>query len=136
MRLTLKWVNAALRKPYPTMVQIHWPFTGDESDFRDALHGFVARTEEVELLRDAVVALARRIKKLEQFHCEHEFSDYDKGCTEPIFCSKCGALHPDWERTFAHSFGFADGEEPVGCLIIDNVCYRTKASKPKKGKKK
>ena len=42
-------------------------------------------------------ALERRIKKLEQFHCEHEFSDRDKGCTKPIFCSKCGALHPDWE---------------------------------------
>ena len=43
-------------------------------------------------------ALERRIKKLEQFHCEHEFSDTKKGCLESIFCSKCGALHPDWER--------------------------------------
>ena len=82
--------------------------------------GLYERVVTVELLE-------ARIKKLEQFHCEHEFSDHDKGCTGSIFCSKCGALHPDWEMTF----GFADDERPVGYLIVGRNHYRTKASKPK-----
>lgn len=43
-----------------------------------------------------VEALEERIKRLEQFHCDHEFSEHKIGCTASIFCSKCGALHPDW----------------------------------------
>ena len=78
-----------------------------------------------------VEALEARIKRLEQFHCEHEFSDRKVGCTASIFCSKCGALHPDWKETFPHIFGFAEGEKPVGNLIVGDKHYRTKASKPK-----
>jgi len=44
-----------------------------------------------------VRALEARVARLEQFHCEHEFSKRDKGCLESIFCSKCGALRPGWE---------------------------------------
>ena len=75
-----------------------------------------------------------RIKRLEQFHCEHEFSKRDKGCLESIFCAKCGALHPDWcelsEYSYSHLFmGAAE------CLRIDGIYYCTKAAKLKKGKK-
>ena len=51
--------------------------------------GLYGRMREVELLE-------ARIERLEQYHCEHEFSKREKGCMESIFCSKCGALHPDW----------------------------------------
>ena len=40
--------------------------------------------------------LETRIKCLEQFHCDHEFSSHSKGCLESLLCSKCDALHPDW----------------------------------------
>ena len=83
----------------------------------------------------ALEKLAARVKKLEQYHCEHEFSNTAKGCLESIFCSKCGALHPDWVQTFQHLFGFADGEKPVGYLITNGKHYRTVASKPKDQKK-
>lgn len=91
------------------------------------------RYAEINMVRPRAEELEATVHGLVQFHCEHEFSKPEKGCLESIFCSKCGALHPDWKRTFHHQFGFADGEVPVGCLIIDGVHYRTKASKPKEG---
>ena len=72
----------------------------------------------------AVEAFEARIKKLEQFHCEHEFSNHDKGCVKSVFCFKCGALHPDWERTLA----LPDRKDGIW---VDSKCYV-----PKKGKKK
>ena len=42
-------------------------------------------------------SLQARFKKLEQAICGHSFKHYDKGCLDSIFCSKCGALHSDWE---------------------------------------
>lgn len=37
-----------------------------------------------------------RIARLEQFHCEHVFSEVEKGCLESILCAKCGAVNPAW----------------------------------------
>jgi len=76
-----------------------------------------------------------RIKRLEQFHCEHEFSKRDKGCLESIFCAKCGALHPDWRKLGKRTYFFSADDEPAERLYIDGVEYCTKAVRPKKGKK-
>ena len=43
-------------------------------------------------------ALEARLKAVEQRTCDHTFCDRQKGCTESIFCSRCGALSPDWEK--------------------------------------
>ena len=43
-------------------------------------------------------ALETRLKAVEQKVCDHEFCDRQKGCMDSIFCSKCGALSPDWEK--------------------------------------
>ena len=43
-------------------------------------------------------ALKRRLKAVEQKVCDHTFCDRQKGCMESIFCSKCGALSPEWEK--------------------------------------
>ena len=48
-------------------------------------------------IRDLRGNLDSRVKRLEQFHCDHAFCDRQKGCTASIFCSKCGALNPKWE---------------------------------------
>ena len=103
----------------------------DELAVRNALREFFACQTPIIEHAEATLELAKRIKHLEQFHCEHEFSDKRKGCLESLFCSKCGALHPEWEQTFPHRFGFGPGEKPVGYLIVDGKHYRTKASKPK-----
>ena len=98
---------------------------------RNTSRGFFEVSAALVRQAELLLRTIERVKKLEQFHCEHEFSDRDKGCTESIFCSKCGALHPDWKETFPHIFGFAEGEKPVGNLIVGDKHYRTKASKPK-----
>ena len=79
----------------------------DSDDMPSALRRFVDwvalqhRDEAIEQAAKAAAIergkLEKRIARLEQFHCEHEFSDHNKGCTQSILCSKCGALHPDWE---------------------------------------
>ena len=124
MRVTSEWLVEALRdKSLPSI-------DSDELAVRNALDAFIKARAPKSVSPEA------RIKRLEQFHCEHEFSSHSKGCLESIFCSKCGALHPDWVQTFAHRFGFHDGEEPVGYLVVGSKHYRTRASKPKKWKKK
>ena len=117
------WLVEALRDKSFTEID------REELSVRNAFRGFLdpfmtGRDNDFRLLLE-------RVERLEQYHCEHEFSDHGVGCTASIFCSKCGALHPDWERTFPHRFGFAPSEKPVGYLIVDGKHYRTKASKPK-----
>ena len=79
---------------------------------------------------DALEKLEARVKKLEQHHCEHEFSNTAKGCLESIFCSKCGALHSDWK---AGTPGCYYLKLPDGAVHIDGCYYWPKE---KKGKKK
>ena len=43
-------------------------------------------------------ALETRLRAVEQKVCDHAFCDRQKGCMDSIFCSKCGALSPDWEK--------------------------------------
>ena len=81
--------------------------------------------------RRALKALTDRVKKLEQYHCEHEFNNREKGCLESIFCSKCGALHPDWE--WWGGMALPDRED---CIWVGNKCYVPKRKKKGKGKKK
>ena len=126
MRLTLEWLVEALRdKSRPEIGT-------DELSLRATLYDFIDRR----LLVSADLApLETGIKRLERFHCEHEFKDTKKGCLESIFCSKCGALHPDWEEWFYPYFCPEDGP-PLNSIYIGGKHYRTKAGKPKKGKKK
>jgi hypothetical protein len=84
--------------------------------------------------RRVFAQLERRVEKLEQYHCEHEFRDEKKGCLESIFCSKCGALHPDWEEWFFPYFCH-EGGPPASSIYIGDKHYRTKASKPKEEEK-
>ena len=77
----------------------------------------------------AVEAFEARIKTLEQYHCEHEFSKREKGCLESIFCSKCGVLHPDWERD--RDCDSSPGrvyvfKTPANMVVIDGRVYRKK----------
>ena len=74
----------------------------------------------------AVEAFESRIKRLEQFHCEHEFSNHNKGCVKSVFCFKCGVLHPDWE--WWGGMALPDREDGIW---VGSKCYV-----PKKGKKK
>ena len=48
--------------------------------------------------------LETRLKAVEQKVCDHTFCDRLKGCMESIFCSKCGALSPDWQRAPAKRY--------------------------------
>ena len=68
----------------------------------------------------AVEALEERIKRLEQFHCDHEFSKHEKGCLESMFCSKCGALSPDWVAGIPGAWYF---ERPDGGIRVDGCWY-------------
>ena len=90
--LTLAWVVEALRDKSLLLID------SDELTLRNALRDFFAGETAIVQQAENILELTRRMKRLEQFHCEHEFSDPKKGCLESIFCSKCGALHPDWER--------------------------------------
>ena len=74
-----------------------------------------------------------RIARLEQFHCDHEFGNREKGCLDGIFCSKCGVLHPDWEpcdhfawSSEAISYINEDGSKYEPELTIDGQDYRRK----------
>ena len=87
-------------------------------------------------------ALVERMEAVERAVCEHEFGDVKKGCLTAIFCSKCGSLHPDWERCFSYTWSDdlhcdinEDGTKYKPELTIDGKDYRTVASKPKDQKK-
>ena len=128
MRSWQEWLIEALKdKSLPYI-------DGDELAMRSAVRTFV----DLHLRgRDSDYRLfSERIARLEQFHCEHEFSSHDKGCLASIFCSKCGALHPDWERDYAcdsspgRMYVF---KCPENMAVVDGRAYR---KKKKKGKKK
>ncbi len=105
--------------------------------FQDALDDdWPGRFEWRRKLDERFEGFEFRLKRLEQFHCEHEFKNKDRGCLASIFCSECGVLHPDWKQTFPHIFGFGEGEKPVDYIIIGTKHYRTKASKPAAKKRK
>lgn len=91
MKLTLEWLIFALK--------LGRFYTGplnrereDGMKLQAVLRSFIIKTHA-----NSVAELEARIAKLEQFHCEHEFSNPDKGCLDSLFCAKCGVLSPDWE---------------------------------------
>ena len=116
-------------------ITAHGPFDAKSFEFRDtrATHeGYEAEIKKLE----------RRLKHLEQFHCDHEFSKPDKGCLESLFCAKCGALHPEWEevpeRSESEPLGWHGQWIPPFCddptaIQHGGVWYRPKAKK--KGRK-
>lgn len=138
MPLTLAWVLEALRYSYPKVGAVFFPPTSKQKELRAALREFVDPVVTVAMgpLDNRVAGLEKSVKRFEQFHCEHEFKNVSEGCLESIFCSVCGALHPDWERTYPHVFGYADGDEPVRLVIVDDKHFCTKARKPATKKRK
>jgi hypothetical protein len=60
-------------------------------------------------------ALETRLKAVEQKVCDHTFCDRQKGCMESIFCSKCGALDPAWQKAPAKRYD-EDGEVRDGYI--------------------
>ena len=101
----------------------------DELAVRNALREFFACQTPIIEHAEATLELAKRIARLEQFHCEHEFSNRGKGCLESVFCSKCGAVHPDWERD--RDCDSSPGrvyvfKTPENMAVIDGRAYRKK----------
>lgn len=66
-------------------------------DATDKLYGSLL-TGIREIERAKREKLEKRIARLEQFHCEHEFSEVKKGCLASLFCAKCDAVNPAWRK--------------------------------------
>ena len=107
------WLIEALGdKPFPSI-------DADELKVRNAVRVFVRSMLVFRALREVDRTLAERIERIEQYHCEHEFSDERNGCFDSLFCSKCGALHPDWQRP---KLGMAL-PDPEGAIWVKGECY-------------
>ena len=116
-----------------------------QRNLRAALRTFLSCQSYLAQAKNVAV-LEERVERLEQYHCEHEFSKKSKGCLESIFCSKCGALSPKWEAVPHTAMCYPDGDLNRGyaiyggaleppckddCVKVEGVWYRPK----KKGKK-
>jgi hypothetical protein len=123
--MTLEWLVEALKDKSLPFID------DDELRFRNAIRDFFAGETAIIQQVENIAEITRRLKRLEQFHCEHEFANKKKGCLESIFCSKCGALHPDWKEW---SWPFST-KAPLNSIYVGGKHYRTKASKLKEEKR-
>ena len=75
--------------------------------------------------------LEKRMKAVERKVCDHVFGDPRKGCVEAIVCSKCGTIHPDWEKNTRYD---SDGETCEGWtppeFFVNGTGYIKKKATP------
>ena len=78
-------------------------------------------------------ALEMRLKTVEQKVCDHLWAAPLKGCLESIFCSKCGALSPIWEKALPKPYDDEDLKDWIEPEVYaDGTGYVRKAKTRKR----